>query len=81
MSTGLCNAGTDSAMSPSPCVTCFLTPHPMTGYMCRVADGMLREYVSTGELDPSDVTGNLGAAVLRNERMTFIGRHSSAWLQ
>jgi hypothetical protein len=43
-----------------------------------VADGMLRDYVSTGELDPSDVTGNLGAAVLRNERMTFIGRFESS---
>eukprot|EP00045_Choanoeca_perplexa_P013253 m.149392 g.149392 ORF g.149392 m.149392 type:complete len:622 (-) comp16293_c1_seq1:54-1919(-) len=41
----------------------------------RVADGMLASYVNTGELDVSDVTGNLGAAVLRNERMTFIDKY------
>eukprot|EP00730_Choanoeca_flexa_P008422 TRINITY_DN12484_c3_g1_i10.p1 TRINITY_DN12484_c3_g1~~TRINITY_DN12484_c3_g1_i10.p1 ORF type:complete len:630 (+),score=145.25 TRINITY_DN12484_c3_g1_i10:62-1951(+) len=41
----------------------------------RISDDMLHQYVSTGQLDPTDVTGNLGSAVLRNERLTFIDKY------
>lgn len=46
--------------------------------LVSVADTMLEDYVSTGRLDPSDVTANLGAAVLRSERLTFIGQDHRA---